>query len=94
MSKSIILAAAISALAIAAPAFAQDRGEPGGTESTGFGGRNGSATNLRDAPGRDSEGAILRDIRSSGVVAPGQAERGTDGPILRDIRSSGVVAPR
>ncbi|MEG3143378.1 hypothetical protein U1839_01815 [Sphingomonas sp. RT2P30] len=70
MSKSIIIAAAISALVIATPALAQDRGKPAGAPSTGFGGRNGSATVLRDAPRRDAAAGIQREIRSSGVLKP------------------------
>ncbi|MEN3746660.1 hypothetical protein TPR58_05735 [Sphingomonas sp. HF-S3] len=48
MSKTLIIAAAFSALVIAGPALAQDQGKPAG--SGGFGGMNGSATDLRDAP--------------------------------------------
>ena len=91
MSKSIIIAAAISALVVATPALAQDRGKPAGTGSTGFDGRNGSATDLRDAPRRDTSDRIGREIRSSGVAEPRQPGRDADGAILRDIRSSGVV---
>ena len=94
MSKSIIIAAAISALVVATPALAQDRGKPAGTGSTGFDGRNGSATDLRDAPGRDTADRTGREIRSSGVAEPRQPGRDADGAILRDIRSSGVVKPR
>lgn len=75
MSKTMIIAAAVSALVIATPALAQDRGKPAGSQSSGFGGRNGSATKLRDAPrggGDKVEEPIKRDIRSSGVAEPRQ----------------------
>ena len=98
MSKSIIIAAAISALVIATPAFAQDSGKPAGTDSTGFGGRNGSATDLRDAPRRDTSDRIGREIRSSGVAEPRETSeapaRDAGGHIQREIRCSGVVTPR
>ncbi|ATY33811.1 hypothetical protein [Sphingomonas psychrotolerans] len=70
MSKIMVIAAAVSGLVITTSAFAQDRGEPSSSQSAGFGGRNGSATNLRDTPRRDD--AIKREIRSSGVVEPRQ----------------------
>ena len=98
MSKSIIIAAAISALVVATPALAQDRGKPAGTGSTGFGGRNGSAIDLRDAPGRDTADRIPREIRSSGVAEPRETSEAppsdTGGHIKREIRCSGVVTPR
>lgn len=54
MSK-IIIAAAVTALFAAAPAFAQDSCGGGTTASRGqrFEGPNGSATNLRDKPSSD-----------------------------------------
>jgi hypothetical protein len=82
MSKTMIIAAAVSALVIATPAFAQDRGKPAG-QSAGFGGRNGSATNLRDAPRRGDE------AQSTGFG--GRNGSATD---LRDAPRRGDGSPR
>ncbi|MES2443499.1 MAG: hypothetical protein V4574_11775 [Pseudomonadota bacterium] len=81
MSKSIIVAAAVSAFFLAAPAFAQDAGCP----APGFNGPHGSATNLRDTPSSDPTAA-----------APGRRP-GFEGPHgsatnLRDTPSSDPTA--
>jgi hypothetical protein len=57
MSKSIIIAAAASALFFtAAPAFAQDASRA----TPGFNGPHGSATNLRDTPSSDPTAAHVK----------------------------------
>ena len=73
MSKFFIIAAAASALVIATPAFAQDRGKPAGSQSTGFGGRNGSATTLRDAPRRGAAGPKVKVFDGNNAGATGQS---------------------
>lgn len=88
MSKSMIIAAAVSALVIATPAFAQNSGKPAGP-SAGFGGVNGSATNLRDAPRPGDE---TRSTGFGGRKAGGGGGNRED--IKREIRNSGVVEPR
>ncbi|MEG3151956.1 hypothetical protein U1769_18860 [Sphingomonas sp. ZT3P38] len=99
MSKSIIIAAAVSAVIVTTPAFAQDRGKPAGTQSTGFGGRNGSATTLRDAPRRDTATQSSGfGGRNGSATDLRDAPRRDTGDSKREIRRSGVVtrehAPR
>jgi hypothetical protein len=88
MSKTLIITAAVSALVIATPAFAQDRGDPAGGQSAGFGGLNGSATNLRDAPRPGDE------TQSTGFGGRNTGGSATGDAIKREIRSSRVVEPR
>jgi hypothetical protein len=107
MSKTMIIAAAVSALVIATPAFAQDRGKPAG-QSAGFGGRNGSATSLRDAPrrgdeaqstgfgGRNGSATNLRDAPRRGDEAQSTGFGGRNGSAtdLRDAPRRGDGSPR
>lgn len=100
MSRIIIAAAA--SLLVAAPAFAQRDARPA-DQSTGFGGRHGYATTLRDAPrheeeaqsggfhGRNGSATTIRDAprRDEQSRSGGFGGRNGSATDLRDTPRSG-----
>ena len=74
MSKTMIIAAAISALVIATPALAQDQGNPADHQSADSGGRSGTGGERTDGAGATGE-TSQREIRSSSVVEPRQTRK-------------------
>ncbi|PXA97914.1 hypothetical protein DMC47_10990 [Nostoc sp. 3335mG] len=89
MSKTMLIAAAFSALIIAGPALAQDQAKPAG--SGGFGGMNGSATDLRDAPrpGEEAKPA-KRGTRAAPKPRPAK-DRPTRAQTMNNMKQIGLA---
>ncbi|PSJ40532.1 hypothetical protein C7I55_09370 [Sphingomonas deserti] len=84
MSKIMIIAAAVSALAITTPAFAEDRGKPADGQSA----RSGERRAISDGA---SGGASKPEIRSRGAGKPRQSrERAARTKCANNLKQIGL----